>query len=610
MQDYRGKQIDHYLILDHVGLGGMAVVYKAYDVRLERDVALKLIRTEAIPAEQHERLLRRFEREAKAQAKFSHPNIVPIYDYGEIDGTPYLVMEYVPNGTLKERLTFQQDYHQAITWVLPIADALRYAHERNTVHRDVKPSNILFDEEDRPLLTDFGIAKILETDEATLTGTGMGVGTPEYMAPEQWKGQASEASDQYALGIVLYELLTGKRPFAAETPMAVALKQMTEPIPRPSDLVEGIPEGLEKILYKLLAQSPGDRYEDMGHCHQALSSIMSHENQVPEQIVEKKDSPKKQIISDPPKSISEIETYDLVENTKSESEVNPIVEISEPLGVLQVECDSSSQQSQKGQFIGKEIFSIGSTRINPLDGAEMVFVPAGEFFVGSPFEDDYGKKIFLKSYWIYKYPVTNKLFVNFLKQTKESLQTIQMWINFSQDKSKIEYKEEWHVKPGFENHPVVFVSWYGAQIYCSWAGGRLPDENEWEKAARGSDGRIYPWGNSTPDSRFCNCNKAIGETTPVGKYQLGKSPYGVLDMAGNVWEWVKRDPNHLNNVNSLYPQLKINFEKNFQILRGGSWSDSPDTVRSFDRVRYAPNSMEYDIGFRCLYPIAISTNNK
>ncbi|MBG0785468.1 MAG: phosphate/phosphite/phosphonate ABC transporter substrate-binding protein [Anaerolineaceae bacterium] len=276
MQNYVGQQIDHYRIIERLGMGGMAVVYKAFDTRLERDVALKLIRVDEIPPSQHDRLMKRFEREAKAMAKFSHPNIVPVHDYGEVDGSPYLVMEYIPGGTLKERIAKPIPWEQAVRWLTPVADALRYAHAQKVIHRDVKPSNILFDSEGRPLLTDFGIAKVLETDEATLTGTGLGVGTPEYMAPEQWRGIASEATDQYALGVVFYELLTGNKPYTADTPAAVAILQATEPLIQPSKLVGGIPEELEKVLYKALARDPQDRYEDMGLFQEALAKLLSY----------------------------------------------------------------------------------------------------------------------------------------------------------------------------------------------------------------------------------------------------------------------------------------------------------------------------------------------
>lgn len=273
MRNFVGRQIDRYKIISQVGLGGMAVVYRAYDLRLERDVALKLIRTEAIPSEQHAQLLKRFEREAKSQARLSHPNLIPVFDYGDIDGSPYLVMKYFPGGTLKDRLKGPISYDQAIRLLLPITDALRYAHGQNIVHRDIKPTNILFDDEDRPILTDFGIAKVLETDGLTLTGTGLGVGTPGYMAPEQWQGKACAASDQYALGVLLYEMLTGQKPYQADTPVAVALKQMNEPVPSLSDFVPGIPASLEAFIHKAMAINPEDRFKNLWQFQQTLYAI-------------------------------------------------------------------------------------------------------------------------------------------------------------------------------------------------------------------------------------------------------------------------------------------------------------------------------------------------
>ena len=268
--DYSGQQFEHYQLIAKLGQGGMATVYKAYDTRLERDVAIKVVRKESIPPEQLERILKRFEREAKALAKFIHPNIVPVHDYGEYQGAPFLVMAYLPGGTLKERIGRPVPVRDALGYVIPIASALGYAHQRGVIHRDVKPSNILTTEDGALMLSDFGIAQILEEATTQLTATGMGVGTPEYMAPEQWQGKATAASDQYALGVVLFELLTGRKPYSAETPLAVALKVMSEPLPRPSDLAPDIPEEVEKVLYKALARDPQDRYEDMVECKRAL----------------------------------------------------------------------------------------------------------------------------------------------------------------------------------------------------------------------------------------------------------------------------------------------------------------------------------------------------
>ena len=279
--DYSGQQFEHYQLIAKLGQGGMATVYKAYDTRLERDVAIKVVRKESIPPEHLERILKRFEREAKALAKFIHPNIVPVHDYGEYQGAPFLVMAYLPGGTLKERIGKPVPVQTALRYVIPIASALSYAHQRGVIHRDVKPSNILITDDGTVMLSDFGIAQVLEEATTQLTATGMGVGTPEYMAPEQWQGQATAASDQYALGVVLYELLTGQKPYSAETPLAVALKVMSEPLPRPSELVPEIQETVEKVLYKALARDPQDRYESMEAFKSALEDVIPKPGGVP-----------------------------------------------------------------------------------------------------------------------------------------------------------------------------------------------------------------------------------------------------------------------------------------------------------------------------------------
>ena len=189
MADLVGQDIGRYHVVEQLGQGGMAMVYKAYDTRLERDVAIKVIRTGAVSPDMLPELLKRFEREAKSLAKMKHRDIVNIYDYGEHEGAPYLVMEYLQGGTLKELTGRPIPYYDAARLLLPIARALDYAHKRGVLHRDVKPANILITEDGDPLLSDFGIAKMLESGQETqLTGTGVGIGTPEYMAPEQWTG--------------------------------------------------------------------------------------------------------------------------------------------------------------------------------------------------------------------------------------------------------------------------------------------------------------------------------------------------------------------------------------------------------------------------------------
>ena len=264
MADLVGKYVGRYHILEQLGRGGMAVVYKAYDTRLERDVAIKFIRTEAIAPEMLKQMLKRFEREAKSLARMKHPYILNIYDFGEHEGAPYLVMEFLPGGTLKGLTGKPMPYQEAAKLLTPIARALEFAHERDVIHRDVKPANILLGEGGDPMLSDFGIAKMLGEQGATqITGTGMGVGTPQYMAPEQWTGKVVLATDIYALGVVLYELVTGKKPYTADTPAAVFQMQMMEPLPRPKDLIPELPEEVEKVIIKALAKEPEGRYENM-----------------------------------------------------------------------------------------------------------------------------------------------------------------------------------------------------------------------------------------------------------------------------------------------------------------------------------------------------------
>jgi len=270
--DFIGHSLGRYHVVEQLGQGGMAKVYKAFDTRLERNVAVKVI----LPGRhQSEEFLKRFEREAKALARLSHPNIVKVLDYGEHEGHPYLVMEYLPGGTLKPRLGKPVPWQEAAKLLAPIARALGYAHEHKILHRDVKPSNILLTEGDEPMLADFGVAKMIEADQSLdLTGTGVGIGTPEYMAPEQGLGKPADyRSDVYSLGIVFYELVVGRNPYKADTPLAVLLKHMSEPLPRPRDTIRDLPDAVERVLFKALAKRPEDRFQEMAAFAQALESL-------------------------------------------------------------------------------------------------------------------------------------------------------------------------------------------------------------------------------------------------------------------------------------------------------------------------------------------------
>ena len=274
MTDLTGQTIDRYQIIECLGQGGMATVYRAYDTRLEREVAIKLIRTEIFGQTLLDQVLKRFEREARALAKLDHPHIVHVYDYGEYHSAPYLVMQYLSGGTLNQRAGSRMPFQDAAALLAPVAEALAFAHEMGVIHRDVKPANILTTQDGQPMLTDFGIAKILESQQtAQLTGKGMGVGTPDYMAPEQWNGQVVPQTDMYSLGVVFYELVTGVRPFVADTPAAVLIKSISEPLPPPRIHVPNLPEAVERVIFKALAKVPSERYKNMKEFAAALSRL-------------------------------------------------------------------------------------------------------------------------------------------------------------------------------------------------------------------------------------------------------------------------------------------------------------------------------------------------
>ena len=265
-----GSNAGPYRIIGPLGRGGMASVYRAYEPRLDRYVALKVLPREFL----HDpSFAERFRREAQVVARLEHPNIVPIYAYDidEADGIPWMAMRLITSGSLAELIRRERlALARAVAILRGVADALDYAHGKGIVHRDVKPQNVLLDEAARVYLADFGIAKILESSGG-LTASGMITGTPQYMAPEQATGlKVGPPADVYALGIVAYEMFIGRVPFAADTPLAVLMKHVQEPLPLPPPDV--VPEPLLRALLKATTKKPEDRWSSAGAFVEALSA--------------------------------------------------------------------------------------------------------------------------------------------------------------------------------------------------------------------------------------------------------------------------------------------------------------------------------------------------
>ena len=271
-----GTRLGHYRIVSLLGRGGMADVYRAEDERLGREVALKALPPEF--ARDPERV-ERFEREVRAAARLAHPNIVTVYEFGQGEGLHFYTMELMPGGDLKARIRAHPEgmpAAEARAVAVAMARALDYAHRRGFVHRDVKPENILFDEDERLQLTDFGIARAMASG-TRMTATGMSIGSPHYMSPEQARGLAVDGrSDLYSLGVVLYEMLTGRLPFDAGDTLAVAYAHVNDPVPKlPSEL-----QAWQPVVDRLLAKSPEDRYGSAGE----LAGVLATDGRPPESL--------------------------------------------------------------------------------------------------------------------------------------------------------------------------------------------------------------------------------------------------------------------------------------------------------------------------------------
>ena len=255
-----------------LGGGGMAQVFLARDEVLDRDVALKILRERYA---HDEPFVERFRREARSAAALNHPNIVQVYDQGHTeDGDHYIAMEYVPGGTLAQRIKREGplDPREAAGLASRVAEALAVAHGRGIIHRDIKPQNVLLTASGEPKVADFGIARAASAN--TMTETSLILGTASYMSPEQVRGErVGPSSDLYSLGVVLYEMLTGEPPYTAENPLATAMKHVEEPPRHPRDANPGIPEGLDALTVKLLAKDPGDRYASAAELAEDLRRV-------------------------------------------------------------------------------------------------------------------------------------------------------------------------------------------------------------------------------------------------------------------------------------------------------------------------------------------------
>ncbi len=268
-----GATLGQYAITGQIGSGGMATVYKAYHEKLDRHVAIKIMHATFV---QDDNFLERFQREARIVARLEHPHIVSVYDYAETEDQPYLVMQYINGGTLKRRfIKYGMTLQDIKKMMTALADALTYAHEKGVLHRDMKPSNILIDDRDMPYITDFGLARIAQVGESTISHDMM-LGTPFYISPEQARGEKNlgPTTDVYSFGIILYELLVGTVPFTADTPYAIVHNHIYNKPTPPSHSNPELTSAIDDVIMKALAKDPTKRYQTASELMRAFNQAI------------------------------------------------------------------------------------------------------------------------------------------------------------------------------------------------------------------------------------------------------------------------------------------------------------------------------------------------
>ena len=274
------RRLGHFDLQEVLGEGGMGAVFRAFDTSLHREVAVKVLRAD-VASSPH--LIARFQREARSQARLTHPNITTIYFVGMQDGFPYFAIELVEGGTLADGLRTNEPlaWEQAVEYLLQVTHGLRHAHERGIIHRDIKPANLLLDGEGRVKIADFGLAKpIEEGGDVELTAAGSFMGTPQYVAPEQARGEhVDHRADIYSLGATFFHLLARRPPFEAPTPVGVVMKHASDPLPDLRAFNPVVPPAVRDVIARMMAKTPDERYESYSELGAALEEVRSRSEQ-------------------------------------------------------------------------------------------------------------------------------------------------------------------------------------------------------------------------------------------------------------------------------------------------------------------------------------------
>ena len=615
-------KIGDYEIISSLGRGGFGSVYKARAANGNL-VALKILNPQVLD---NQKVVKKFFHEAMILAKLDHPNICRLIEFFP-DGHNYaIVMEYVEGTELKEILQQQPNglmpFDQAFRIAKQSLAAFQYAYENGILHRDIKPANIMIDNQGNSKIMDFGIAKVAG---AATHDTAASMLSVHYTPPERFDpSRAVDArSDIYALGLVFYELFTGRRPFEAEETSQIMFWHLNEIPEPPNTYVSGLPSEVSAAIETALEKDPDDRFQDFKEFSDALGQGTPGVDYTSQLVDNEATTIDQTIITSPvsPKVIKK--------RKKRKGAGLPVPLVAGIAAIVVVlivggffAYRAFRPQGQVSTGLKKEtpkptiaieggvLNTKGYTEIaHEKDGSVMIYIPSGEFIMGS---DNYSweqpvQTINLDTYLIDKYPVTNAQFQKFVQETGYitdaeksgggEVKIARRWRTMEEATWKKPDGAESIV--GKEVHPVSQVSYNDALSYCQWAGKDLPTEAQWEKAARGSAGSVYPWGDTDPDDTTANFYGFIEGTTAVTSYEKGQSYYGAFDMAGNVYQWCKDwyagEGSERELENPTGPDTGTT-----RVLKGGAFTEGSDNLRSASREKAEPNVSRNIYGFRCV----------
>jgi len=550
-------RIGKYELQEFLG-GGMARVYRALDTVIGRTVAVKILTEEGCA---NDEIKSRFLQEARLAGNIAHDNIISIYDFGEdAEGRPFMVMEFLKGEDLRHAIKNGStgDIRNKLRIALDIARALEHIHAQNIIHRDIKPDNVHVTTAGAIKLMDFGISK---AQDSTRTTTGVVMGTPYYMAPEQVLGRnITPQVDVYSFGVLLFELMTGTRPIVGDTVERIFYQILQEPLNIEPMRQAGIPDPIIDLVTRCTEKDPAKRPQGFGEVCARIRSII-HDWEAPTRPLKSVPQP----APAPPARKPWLIPAAVVAMVLVLAGVYLAIRATRAPAVVTV-APPKTEAPPTAEL----------KRVIDTPTGKMLLVPGGPFLSGKD-----KQSLTLPDFYIDRTEVTNEAYAQFCKEKGRPM------------------------PPGADGErprdPIVDVAFLDAQEFAKWAGKRLPTMLEWEKAARGTTGRLYPWGNDPGSPPPANIGRKTGVML-VGSNPEGASPCGAVNMLGNVWEWVDESrtpsPDALQHYAGIMKPPPAPTEP-WYVIRGGSFSDPMREDYLWDFATVPARFHSGKIGFRC-----------